>query len=132
MPESNPPFQDSLPHVQRLVKVKHFRGRDIEPIVPFHSEGQAEPIGPIDEVFVLDHAAGDFTFQPIVSASKVRAGIVSFTRAAFFRGTSSGKVTIAQCAECLTQRLLVRIPRGIRQFPGILVVRARLAHKSAP
>ena len=41
---------------------------------------EREPVGKIDEILVLDHAAGDVGAQPVVAAREVGARIVNAVR----------------------------------------------------
>ncbi len=52
----------------------------IEPVLLGDAKLEREPVGKIDEVFVLDHAAGNVGAQPVVAAGEVGSRIVDVIR----------------------------------------------------
>jgi hypothetical protein len=62
--------------VEGLAKGQDFDAAQIEPVAAGRPEAQRQPVRHVDQVFVLDHAAGDLGLEPIVAAGEIGAGIV--------------------------------------------------------
>ena len=71
--EAYAPQQHAAPEVE-FPAVRQELGLDIEPVPFGDAKLEREPIGEIDEILILDHAASNVGAQPIVTAGEISPG----------------------------------------------------------
>jgi hypothetical protein len=103
-------WRDWTPAERQIALNRFADGVEVEPLAALGAEGEAEPVGPVDEVLVLDDASGDFGFEAVVSAGEIGAGIVRSAGVGFLGGAAGGEVAVAERAEGLARRLVLGAP----------------------
>ena len=113
----NRPFQDGLSDIQFLMVGQNLNDIDIEPITVLDAEVERQPIGGIDQIFILDGLAGDVSIKPVVAAGDLGAGVMNAIRLRFRSRSPGRKVTIAEGAERFARGLLWGIEVFVDEFP---------------
>ncbi len=90
----------------------------IEPRAVADAECEAQPVGDVDHVLVLDAAPRDLGAQPIETAGDIRPGVVDVVRGGLRGGAPGREVAVAQGAQRLPQPLVLGVEAFVVQLPG--------------
>ena len=107
--EAYAPQQHAAPQIELLAVRQELDGSRIEPVLLGDAKLEREPVGEIDEILVLDHAAGDVGAQPIVAAGEVGPRIVNAIRHRPGGGAARREIAIPQGAQGFADTLLRRV-----------------------
>ncbi len=118
-PEPYAPFQHAALEVQHLTVFEDFAGLQAEPRPPGMAEGQAEPVGPVDEVLVFDDASLHPALQTVVPPRQIGAWVVRAAGPRLLARAAGGEATVAQGAQGLAQGLRLRVPSLVDEMPRI-------------
>ena len=111
---AHPADQHALPEIQLLRIVEDLDAPQVQPVSPFRPEAQRQPVRQVDEVLVLDLAAGEFRHPPIVAAGQIGAGIMHLVGLGLLGRAARREIAVAERAERLAQPL----GRGIEGVVG--------------
>ena len=89
----------------------------IEPVAIGDAKLEREPVRKIDEILVLDHAAGNVGAQPVVAAGEVGSRIVNVIRRAPRRRPARREIAIPQGAQGFADSLPRRVESFVHQRP---------------
>ena len=105
--------------VQLLPVAEHLQLVQVQPPAALGPEGQRQPVGRVDQVLVLDLAAGDPADQAVVAAGDIGAGVVDGVGGCLGRGPAGGEVAVAEGAQRLPEPLARRVEAVVGQRPGV-------------
>ena len=88
-------LKNSLLDVQFLLIRKQLHGSEVEPFAVANPEAEDQPVGNVDQAFVLDGPVGNRVGQTVIAAGDIRAGIMNVIRRSFGRRTTSREITVA-------------------------------------
>lgn len=94
-------LQQSRGQVQHLNVLQHLRGVGAEPSLPGEAEAERQPVRDVDHVLVPHPSTCHVRGELVVAAGHVGTGVVHVVRGALRKGSPSGEVAVAQCAQRL-------------------------------
>jgi hypothetical protein len=109
--------QHALLEVQLLAEGEDLDAAQVEPVPACRTEAQEQPVGQVDEVFVLDHPPGDVGLETVVATGEVGARVVYVVRLGLLGRAARGKITVAECAQRLAQPFLAELEAFVDQLP---------------
>jgi len=101
--------QQAAVQIQFLVVGQNRHGARVKPRLIGHAKAKREPVGEVDQILVLDRAAGDVGAQPVVAAGEVSPRIVNLVRHRPRRRRARCEIAIAEGAQRLAGALGHRI-----------------------
>jgi hypothetical protein len=116
VPPAQVPDERPLPQVELQAVIQDV-GADVEPRPVGHAEVEWQPVGEVDELLVLDRAAGDLGPEPVVQARDVGARVVDPVGMGLRQGGASHEVAVAQRAQCLPESLALGIEAVVDERP---------------
>ena len=108
-----------MPQVECLSVEQQLGVVDVKPRPAVDPKSQRQPIGQVDQAFVLDDPAGDAIGQRVVDAGRVRPRVMRL-RCCYLRSAATrGDIAVTDGAQRFAQPLVVGVITLINQFPRI-------------
>src|SRR6266545_2847887 len=117
VPPRQVPDERPMAQVQLEAVLQDVGLPDVEPRPAGDPQLQHQPVGDVDQVLVLDPAAGDLGDQPVVEAGQVGAGVVDPVGAGLRQRSAGHEVAVAQRAQRLAQPLPGGVEAVVDQRP---------------
>ncbi len=117
--EADVPFEDAVLEIELLPVIEEIDRLRREPIPRGRLKREEGPVGPVDQVLILDDSASDLGPQAVVTAGQISPGIMDPTRLHRAESAAGSEVPVAQRAQRFAQRLFLRLPPFVDQFPPI-------------
>ncbi len=110
--------QDPPPQVELLSVLEHLQVRRGEPVPARGPRAEAQPVGEVDEVLVLDRSARDLGDQPVVAPGHVGAGVAGSVGLGLLPRAARREEAVAQRAQRFAQALPGGVPALVDERPA--------------
>src|SRR5688572_12575845 len=106
---TEPSHEHAMSQLQLLAILQNLVAPLTQPFTVGGREAEWQPVRKVDEVFIDYNTPGHFAGELIVTAGEVRAGVMRVACICFFRSSARYEETVAERAQCLAQRFVLRV-----------------------